>query len=492
MYRLVLYGLLTITALAMVFGLVGVLPFSVVQLILSLGLALVACYVTNVVFSKVFKAPTNIESAHITALILFLIMPPVKTTNDAVILVLTCFIAMASKYIFAVNKHHLFNPAALAAVLSTYLLAGGASWWVGSFVLIPATTIIGLLIVHKIRRWHLFLAYVVTSVATLLTFHFLRSGDIPEFISQLITSWPIIFFGTIMLTEPLTAPPTKQLQILYGAVVGLLFGLPFSLGPLYFSPEMALVLGNVCSYVLAPRRKILLRLKEKIEHSSSMHDFVFTPDQKLAFFPGQYLEWTLPHHSCDSRGNRRYFTVASSPTESEIRLGVKIPHDTASTFKQALLSLKKNEELVAGQLAGDFILPEDSNKKLVFIAGGIGVTPFRSMIKFLTDTKQKRDIVLLYAASDPSEFMYQDVFAAAIKNSVTTHYVITHQDEVPSGWSGQVGRITAEMIKKLIPDFQQRAYYLSGPQAMVKAYESILATLGVPRSQVVTDYFPGF
>ena len=102
----------------------------------------------------------------------------------------------------------------------------------------------------------------------------------------------------------------------------------------------------------------------------------FAPNRKLAFAPGQYMEWTLGHNEPDSRGNRRYFTLASAPTEDELRVGVKF-YQNSSTFKQAMLDMDQNSEIVAAQLAGDFVLPHDPQQKCVFIAGGIGIESIR-------------------------------------------------------------------------------------------------------------------
>src|ERR1700709_894999 len=141
-------------------------------------------------------------------------------------------------------------------------------------------------------------------------------------------------------------------------------------------------------------------------------DLNFVPQRKLAFAPGQYMEWTLGHSDTDNRGNRRYFTLASAPTENHIRVGVKFSPESSS-FKQAMLAMDQHTEIVAGQLAGDFVLPRDPQQKCVFIAGGIGITPFRSMIKYLLDTGQHRPIVLFYASKTVSEFVYQDIFDQA-------------------------------------------------------------------------------
>jgi ferredoxin-NADP reductase len=147
---------------------------------------------------------------------------------------------------------------------------------------------------------------------------------------------------------------------------------------------------------------------------------------------------------------------------------------------------------VGAQLSGDFVLPKNKEEKLVFIAGGIGITPFRSMIKYLTDIKEARDIVLFYLAATPDEFVYKDVFENAKSVGVKTIYMITDSKNVPNGWAGGVGRISAEIIEKDITDFKTRKFYLSGPNAMVDNYKKIIKSMGIKRSSIITDYFPGY
>jgi glycine betaine catabolism B len=222
-----------------------------------------------------------------------------------------------------------------------------------------------------------------------------------------------------------------------------------------------------------------------------IYHFSFSSSQKLDFKPGQYLEWTVPHKRPDLRGNRRYFTIASSPTEKDIQLGVRF-EQKGSSFKKALLDLDDQRKIVASQLTGDFTLPNDKKKKLVFIAGGIGVTPFRSIAKYLIDKNEKRDIVLFFACSSPTEFIYQEIFDKAKNIGLRTNYVITKKENAPKNWQGIVGYLSPETVREKLPDYKERDYYLSGPISMVEAYKSLLSKLGIPKHRIHTDYFPGF
>jgi ferredoxin-NADP reductase len=136
------------------------------------------------------------------------------------------------------------------------------------------------------------------------------------------------------------------------------------------------------------------------------------------------------------------------------------------------------QKIVAGQLIGDFRLPKDLKKKLVFIAGGIGITPYRSMIKYIIDTSQKRDVILMYSAKE-GDFVYKDVFdQARYKLGIKTYY--------------NVGRFQENFILKEVPDYKERIFYLSGPKSLVDGFTKVLRDLKIPHSQIKTDYFPGF
>ena len=203
------------------------------------------------------------------------------------------------------------------------------------------------------------------------------------------------------------------------------------------------------------------------------------------------MEFTLAHPRPDSRGNRRYFTLASSPTEENLRLGVRF-YPEGSSFKRALSRLDNRTTVLAGQVAGDFTLPKDSAQKLVFIAGGIGITPFRSMLKYLIDTKEPRDIGLFYANKTAAEIAYADILTQAqTLLGIRVFYTLTDTEAIPRNWRGLTGRINASMIGKLVSDYQERTFYLSGPPDMVRETERILKDMQVNPKQIKKDFFPG-
>lgn len=492
MYRLVLYYLIVLLSVSVVFSFFHILPYNPVYIILSSLFLFFFSGFINDIFGRVFEIPTNVESAYITALILALIITPATSVKDYIFLGWAAILSMATKYILAIHKKHIFNPVAIAVVLTAFGINETARWWVGNVPLLPFVLIGGYLIVRKIRREKLVMSFFVAATLSVLLFSFVKGSDIVSVFNKFFLHSSLFFFAFVMLTEPLTSPPTEMLQIYFGAIVGFLFVPDIHLGTIFSTPELALIIGNIFSFLVSPPYKLKLFLKEKIQLSPDSYDFVFPLEKKLAFIPGQYMEWTLPVKNPDDRGNRRYFTIASSPTEDIIRIGVKF-YAPSSSYKKEMLALTEKTPVLVTQLAGDFTLPQDKTKKLVFLAGGIGITPFRSILKYLIDTKEKRDIVLFYSNKTPSEIVYADVCNEAWKQlNIRTIYTVTDIASAPPDWKQEKGRVNADMLKKYVPDYLERTYYLSGPHAMVTGFESVLSSLAIPKSQIKTDFFPGF
>lgn len=491
MYRLVLYYLVVLIVAAFVFGFFHILSYDPTAIAFSTLLILAVCWVTNWIFARTFKAATNVESVYITALILALIISPVTAGNAAGVgfLIFASVWAMASKYIFAIGKRHIFNPAAFAVALTAFTIHEPATWWIGgNMALLPFVLVGGLLVVRKIRRFDLVGSFALVSLATIIATS--PSGNYTMPIEQTLLNSSFFFLAFVMLTEPLTTPPNAQLRMFYGAFVGLLFAPNVHIGNFYMTPELALLAGNVYSYLVSPKGRYMLTLTKIERAANDAYDFVFAPDRAFTFHPGQYLEWTLGHRYPDNRGNRRYFTIASSPTEQNVRLGVKF-YNPPSTFKRALSSMKVGGTLSVSHLAGGFVLPKDTKKKLVFIAGGIGITPFRSMIQYLLDTKEKRDIVVLYANKTLADVAYKEVLNRAQQElGIKTVYALSAEKApVPGAVNGVVD---ARLIVKEVPDYADRTFYISGPHGMVDSFKETLGAMGVSRFKIKSDFFPGF
>ena len=282
MYRLVLYFLIGLLAVAFVLSAFKLLPFTPIALAYTTLLVTLLCWIVNEISAWFFDIPANVESVYITALILALIITPIKTLNIQSVgfLVWVSIWAMASKYILAINRKHIFNPAALAVAITAFTINQSANWWVGTASMLPFVLVGGLLVVRKIRRFSLVLSFVGAALVAFLGFSFLRGSSVNIFglAYKIIANSALLFFAAIMLTEPLTLPPTRKLQILYGIIVGFLFAPQTHIASFYFTPELALLAGNVFSYIVSPKHKLLLELKEKIKLAPGLYHFIFAAD----------------------------------------------------------------------------------------------------------------------------------------------------------------------------------------------------------------------
>jgi ferredoxin-NADP reductase len=196
----------------------------------------------------------------------------------------------------------------------------------------------------------------------------------------------------------------------------------------------------------------------------------------VRYTAGQFIELTIPHDNPDERGQKHWFTLSSSPTEPLPTITTKFPSEgPTSTFKQALQNLKPGDAVSMSDPMGDFVLPKDKTIPLVFVAGGIGVTPMRSMIKWLHDSQETRPITLIYAVADKKQLAFQPVFDEAGIEPVFLYE-----------------RLTPEKILELAPDQPGQLYFISGPEPMVEALVEGLTKSGISESRLVGDYFPNY
>jgi len=490
MYRLVLWYLLALLGAALSLGALHMIAVNPMALALSAVLVLAGGWIANQIFARIFAATPNIESVYITGLIIVLILDPAPLGNlsAAGAIVFASAWAMASKFILSLRRRHVFNPAALGVALPALLLDHPATWWVsGQLWLMPIVLIGGVLIVRKLRRFDLVLAFAAANLAvSVLTGNV---ADAPASIRFALFDSPFFFFAFVMLTEPLTAPQGKFWRIVYGALVGALASPNTVIAGYYFTPEVALLAGNLLTLLVSPQGRVILTLERIEQAAAGVYDYVFRPDRALAFAPGQYLEWTLPLPSSDSRGNRRYFTIASAPLDETVRLGVKFAPN-GSAFKRGLAQLQPGDQIVASQLAGSFTLPRNKQRKLAFIAGGIGITPFRSMLGDLLERGEPRPIILLYGNNRIDEIAYADLLRRAREElGIPTYYAV--RDSSGATPDMVVGFVDEAMIRSCVPDFRERTFYVSGPQGMVSATRDALLRVGVSPRRIKTDFFPG-
>lgn len=236
------------------------------------------------------------------------------------------------------------------------------------------------------------------------------------------------------------------------------------------------------------------KLVDKKEEAKGTKSFFWEPEKRLEFLPGQFLYYTLPKlEFSDSRGATRHFTISSSTTESPpVRLTTRIREE--SGYKKTLDSLPIGSFIEAEGPDGTFILDSGDKGPHIFIAGGIGITPFRSIIKYILDRNLGYPMHLIYSNSLPEEIAFREEFdhyADLIPYFKLTS-TVTKKGETKTPWVGLTGRIDANLISKIASNYQNPTFWVCGPPPMVDAMEKALAGLKIPGNQIRIEKFTGY
>jgi glycine betaine catabolism B len=303
-----------------------------------------------------------------------------------------------------------------------------------------------------------------------------------------LLSLPTVFFAGFMLSEPLTLPPRRWQQLAEAVLIGVISSVSFTFGPIYSSPQLALLIGNLLAFLVGQRRGIRLRLVERRQLTPTSWDYAFEPLAPVRYRPGQYMELTLPHSGTDARGWRRVFSIVGAPDSGELRFGVRMP-DRPSSFKAAMQELAPGTIVSATSVSGDFLLPSDPSQKLLLLAGGIGITPFVGQLLAAAAESPRRDIVVVTAISGASEFAYRGELEAA-----GFPVIVVSPDEptgMPASWTWvEAPQLTHAVVQAQVPDSRERVAYVSGSPTLVAELKRALRGSGVRR--VRTDTFLGY
>lgn len=472
MYRTVLYSLFGLTVWSWVFGFFGLIDFFPVAMAVQLLIAVGFGYTVDRLLAYAFKIKPNPESILVTAFILYFLISPNGSTENFVLIGAAAVFAAMSKYLVIWRGKHLFNPAAIGVVVTGIVGLGYASWWVATPWLLPFVLILGCVVVYKTRRGDMVLLYILTSLVMVCITAVLRGSFEPNLLWVALTSYPILFFASFMLTEPQTLAPRKKQRNSIAVAVAVIANSGFVLGPIAATPELALLVGNVISAAVAGQRSVVLTLKSRRKFSGGDQiEYSFTAHKQLQFEAGQYAELHLPHVKPDERGYRRMFTIASRPNTKDVTIITRHP-EQGSTFKKTLAKLGIGKQLRITGIWGDFVLPGDVNQKLLFIAGGVGITPFLSQLDWLEYEGQVRDIVLIYAVKNKADAIDLEHYKKFVK-------VIIHE-----------GALSSADIRGYAEGIAKRSVYVSGPPTMVDAVAKHATQLGA--LSVRRDFFAGY
>ena len=226
-------------------------------------------------------------------------------------------------------------------------------------------------------------------------------------------------------------------------------------------------------------------MKEIIPRTYNVTSFRFPRPAELDYKAGQFLFVTF---KADGKESSKHFSFSSSPTEkTQIEFTKKL---SDSDFSAVLRGLKKGDWARIEAPYGKFTF-EGEYKKIGLLGGGIGITPFMGICKYCTDMRLDTKVTLLYGNRTESDIVFRKELEALQEQNKNLKVVFT-LNEADSGWKGATGFITADMIKKEIPDYKDTVFYTCGPPAMVEVMEKLVEQLGLPETQLKREYFTGY
>jgi ferredoxin-NADP reductase len=227
------------------------------------------------------------------------------------------------------------------------------------------------------------------------------------------------------------------------------------------------------------------KLSEVISLTSQVKSFRFPRADSITYKAGQFFYLVI---KVKGEYAEHHFSFSSSPTdESYIEFTKRV---TASDFSQTLDNLKPGDPAFLKGPEGIFVLPEKP-EKLAFLSGGIGITPLRSMLRFITAGNLPFDVTLLYGNASYEDIIFREELNGLAANNKSI-IVIHTLSSPPPDWPGKTGFIDAAMIREVIPDYRERLFYVSGPPKMVQSLINQIIELGIDESRIKHDSFTGY
>jgi ferredoxin-NADP reductase len=216
---------------------------------------------------------------------------------------------------------------------------------------------------------------------------------------------------------------------------------------------------------------------------------LFAVEDYPDYRPGAYFWVELPHRGHDDeKGLRRHISLATSPTErGVVGLATRIRD---SAFKQTLSELEVGDEVQVEEPKGSFLLPEDTAEEYVFVAGGIGITVFRSMLRFIADESLPYQVTLVYSNRDSESSAFLDELEELEERIDGLRVILTMTDE--PGWAGETRHLDASVLGELVGGLDGKVFLVAGPPPMAEAVAGSLTDAGLPEDRVLADKFSGY
>jgi len=234
--------------------------------------------------------------------------------------------------------------------------------------------------------------------------------------------------------------------------------------------------------------KAVIVNKKEIAKGTLMVELEVLGD-KVDFKPGQFfmLELINPPYN-DEKGSKRYFSIVNSPSEKDVLIIATRLSDSA--FKKSLNEIRVGTEVSVDNITGTFTLPSSTKNPLVFIAGGVGITPFMSMLRFVNEKKFDYKITLIYSNRDKGSTAFFDELQSIGKKARNVKVVFTMTQN--PNWKGETRMIDAQLIKDYFPDPNNNTYMIAGSPPMVNSVVNSLKEAGVEEENIIIENFAGY
>jgi ferredoxin-NADP reductase len=236
----------------------------------------------------------------------------------------------------------------------------------------------------------------------------------------------------------------------------------------------------------------ICKLKDRKEVAEGTMAFRFEKSLGWTFKAGQYLDMTLLNPSeTDSEGNVRSFSIASAPHEEDLMVATRM-RDTA--FKRVLRTMPLGTAVKIEGPSGDLILQNDSARAAVFLAGGIGITPFRSIVHRAAKEKLPNRIVLFYSNRRPEDAPFIAELQSLEKDNPKYKLIasMTEMEKSHQPWNGETGLIDQGMLGRHLKGLPSPIYYIAGSPAMVKGLHEMLSKTGINDDDIRAEEFAGY
>jgi ferredoxin-NADP reductase len=231
------------------------------------------------------------------------------------------------------------------------------------------------------------------------------------------------------------------------------------------------------------------KVAEKREVAKGTLLVLFAVDSYPAYRPGHYFWVELPDRGHqDEKGLRRHISLVTSPTEEGVvGLATRLRD---SAFKRTLTELELGDEVEVEEPKGSFLLPEDTSVDYVFVAGGIGITVFRSMLRYIADEELPYRVTLVYSNRDRESAPFLDELEELEQRIAGLRVVLTMTEQ--EGWEGETRQLDAEVLRELLGGLEDRQFLVAGPPPMAKGVSESLLAAGLPEGSVLADAFSGY